>query len=72
MRALPPACLLLFGLSAGPLAHAQTCTPTAITPYINGTWTQTATATVKTGASAILGPQPVSGGSWLTNTAAWA
>ena len=40
------------------------CTPTAITPYINanGAWTQTASATIKTGASAILGPQPVSGG----------
>jgi xyloglucan-specific exo-beta-1,4-glucanase len=42
------------------------CTPTAITPYINanGSWMQTSSATIKTGASAILGPQPVSGGMW--------
>jgi len=42
------------------------CTPTAITPYIqvNGTWTQTSSATVASGATVILGPQPVSGGSW--------
>ncbi|WP_157281294.1 hypothetical protein [Pelomonas sp. Root1237] len=42
------------------------CKPTAITPYINanGAWTQTASATIKTGASAILGPQPTSGGMW--------
>jgi xyloglucan-specific exo-beta-1,4-glucanase len=42
------------------------CTPTAITPYINanGAWTQTASATINTGASAILGPQPSSGGMW--------
>ncbi|MEO6280486.1 MAG: hypothetical protein ABIP59_22055, partial [Roseateles sp.] len=42
------------------------CTPTAITPYINanGSWAQTASASIKTGASAILGPQPSSGGMW--------
>jgi hypothetical protein len=42
------------------------CTPTAITPYmqVNGTWTQTSSATVASGATVILGPQPVSGGSW--------
>jgi xyloglucan-specific exo-beta-1,4-glucanase len=45
------------------------CAPTAITPYINanGSWVQTASATIKTGASAILGPQPVSGGMWSWN-----
>jgi xyloglucan-specific exo-beta-1,4-glucanase len=57
---------LAVAASAGLPAFAQTCSPTAITPYINvnGTWLQTATATIKTGASAIFGPQPVSGGSW--------
>jgi hypothetical protein len=58
--------VLALMASAGSTALAQTCTPTPITPYVyvNGAWSQTATATVKTGASAILGPQPVSGGSW--------
>jgi hypothetical protein len=59
---------LLLAMAAGgaSTALAQTCSPTTITPYINvnGTWTQTATTTLKTGSSAILGPQPVSGGSW--------
>jgi xyloglucan-specific exo-beta-1,4-glucanase len=42
------------------------CTPTVVTPYIgvDGTWTQTASANIKPGASAILGPRPLSGGSW--------
>jgi len=43
------------------------CTPTSITPYIQvngGTWTQTSSATVSSGATVILGPQPTSGGSW--------
>ena len=46
--------------------RGSTCTPTAITPYIsaNGAWTQTSSATVTAGNSAILGPQPVAGGSW--------
>jgi xyloglucan-specific exo-beta-1,4-glucanase len=43
------------------------CTPTSITPYIQvngGTWTQTSSATVSSGATVVLGPQPTSGGSW--------
>ncbi|WP_207911079.1 WD40/YVTN/BNR-like repeat-containing protein [Roseateles saccharophilus] len=58
--------MLALAASGALPAIAQTCTPTAITPYINvnGTWTQTSSATIKTGASAILGPQPTSGGSW--------
>jgi len=42
------------------------CTPTGITPYmqVNGTWSQTSSATVASGATVILGPQPTSGGSW--------
>jgi hypothetical protein len=42
------------------------CTPTSITPYmqISGTWQQTSSATVASGAKVMLGPQPVSGGSW--------
>jgi xyloglucan-specific exo-beta-1,4-glucanase len=51
---------------AGVPALAQTCTPTAITPYIyvNGKWVQTASATLAAGNSAILGPQPTRGGMW--------
>jgi hypothetical protein len=47
-------------------AVAQTCAPTAITPYvyINGKWVQTASATLPNSSSAILGPQPTRGGSW--------
>jgi xyloglucan-specific exo-beta-1,4-glucanase len=59
--------LLALGAGAGLPALAQTCTPTAITPYVlvnGGSWQQTASATVKSGDWAILGPQPVSGGSW--------
>jgi hypothetical protein len=40
------------------------CTPTAITPYlqVNGAaWQETATATVAPGATVNLGPQPLSG-----------
>jgi hypothetical protein len=42
------------------------CTPTAIAPYmqVNGSWSQTSSATVVSGATVILGPQPVTGGSW--------
>ncbi|MDR7296606.1 endoglucanase [Pelomonas aquatica] len=42
------------------------CTPTAVSPWIsnNGSWTQTSSATVTAGNSAILGPQPINGGSW--------
>src|SRR5246127_3115973 len=58
--------MLAMGAGSGLPAIAQTCTPTPITPYIkvNGTWTRTSSATLKTGASATFGPQPVSGGSW--------
>ncbi|MFG6488474.1 dockerin [Roseateles sp. BYS78W] len=42
------------------------CAPTALTPYIsvNGTATQTASANIKPGASAVLSPRPLSGGLW--------
>jgi len=41
-----------------------TCTPTAITPYLQvngGAWQQATTATVASGATVNLGPQPLSG-----------
>jgi xyloglucan-specific exo-beta-1,4-glucanase len=44
-----------------------TCTPTAITPYVQlngGTWQQTASASLTAGGSVLFGPQPVTGGSW--------
>jgi hypothetical protein len=43
------------------------CTPTAITPYvqvIGGTWQQTANVSVAAGSSVQFGPQPTQGGSW--------
>lgn len=43
------------------------CTPTAITPYVNinnGTWQQTANASLAAGGSVQFGPQPTEGGSW--------
>ncbi len=43
------------------------CTPTSITPYVlinNGSWQQTASATLAAGGSIQFGPQPVEGGSW--------
>jgi len=43
------------------------CTPTAITPYLQvngGTWEEESSATVASGATVNLGPQPSSGGSW--------
>jgi len=46
---------------------AGVCTPTAITPFlqVNGAaWTQTNIATVASGATVNLGPQPTTGGSW--------
>jgi len=46
---------------------SNSCTPTAITPYIQvngGSWQQTSSVTVKAGSSVKFGPQPVSGGSW--------
>src|SRR5690349_19843078 len=58
--------MLAVAASAGVPALAQTCTPTAITPYVytNGKWVQTASATLPAGGSAILGPQPTRGGMW--------
>lgn len=43
------------------------CTPTTITPYVQvngGSWQQTSSVTVSSGATVKFGPQPVSGGSW--------
>ena len=43
-----------------------TAAPTPIVPYVyvNGTWTEEASATVSAGATVDLGPQPLTGGSW--------
>ncbi|MBS0030100.1 T9SS type A sorting domain-containing protein [Chitinophaga sp. 22321] len=43
------------------------CTPTVITPYLNvnnGTWQQTANASLAAGGSVQFGPQPTQGGAW--------
>jgi hypothetical protein len=45
----------------------KSCTPTTITPYVQvdgGSWQQTSSVTVNSGATVKFGPQPVSGGSW--------
>jgi hypothetical protein len=52
---------------ADAIVNNYSCTPTAITPYLQvngGSWQQTATQTVASGATIKFGPQPVSGGSW--------
>lgn len=59
---------LLLALSGSAVSvQAQTCSPTAVTPYIKvaGVWSQTATTTVNAGTQVVLGPQPTRGGSWL-------
>jgi len=46
---------------------SATCTPTAITPYlqVNGAaWQEIANATVASGSTVNLGPQPLTGGTW--------
>ncbi len=43
------------------------CSPTTITPYIqvnSGSWVEESSATVASGSTVNLGPQPTSGGSW--------
>lgn len=58
--------MLALACSGALPALAQTCTPTAITPYvsIDGTWTKTDSAVVSAGKQVALGPQPVTGGVW--------
>lgn len=47
-------------------AVRTSCNATTVTPYIqvNGVWSQTASASIAAGTPLVLGPQPVSGGSW--------
>jgi enterochelin esterase-like enzyme len=48
----------------------MSCAATAIVPYIQvngGTWQQTGTVRVASGAKVVLGPQPSSGGTWSWN-----
>jgi len=57
---------LLLSLAAlGAPALAQTCQASAVTPYlnINGTtaWTQQSSASLNTGSTVVLGPQPFNG-----------
>ncbi|MBN1185998.1 MAG: carbohydrate-binding protein [Bacteroidales bacterium] len=51
----------------------NTCTPTAITPYLQvdgGSWQQASSVTISSGSTVKFGPQPASGGSWLWSTGA--
>ena len=59
-------CLLALALAAQTGAVAQTCTATAVKPYIKvgTTWTNTASTNVAAGTAIAFGPQPTSGGSW--------
>jgi hypothetical protein len=53
--------------SATAILIPETCTATAITPYLQvngGSWAKESTATVASGSTVNLGPQPLSGGSW--------
>jgi len=69
MKARTLAALLMAatGLTSGLEAGAQSCSPTAIKPYVrvgSGAWSNTSSATVAAGGALTLGPQPTSGGSW--------
>jgi aryl-phospho-beta-D-glucosidase BglC (GH1 family) len=57
---------LLMTLGNVVSAQAQTCTPTAVTPYIHssGAWNMSAAATVNAGSQIVFGPQPIQGGPW--------
>ena len=50
-----------------------TCPTPSVIPYVQlgGTWSQTGTATVASGDSLILGPQPIADGKWLDGTWTW-
>lgn len=57
----------LVGVVKACYYQISSCTPTAITPYVQingGTWTQTSGASVNVGDSVRFGPQPISGGTW--------
>ncbi len=61
--------LLLAAVIVGTPVWAQTCQPSAVTPYLNlnGTtsWVSKASASLNAGTTVVLGPQPVSGNwSW--------
>ena len=58
--------MIALAAGAGGPALAQSCAPTAITPYISidGWWSKTDSAVVTAGKQVALGPQPVSGGQW--------
>lgn len=46
--------------------RGASCGASTVTPYIqlNGTWSQTSSASISAGTQLVFGPQPVSGGSW--------
>jgi len=57
----------LMATTSVALTINKSCTPTAITPYIqvNGAaWQETASVTVNPGSTVNLGPQPLTGGTW--------
>lgn len=55
-----------YNSGAATAMRGTACAPTAVTPLaqVGGTWTQTDAPVIPAGASAVLGPQPASGGSW--------
>lgn len=54
------------GAATATRGSTSTCASTSITPYtyVNGAWSQIATATVSSGTQIIFGPHPTSGGTW--------
>ncbi|HEV6964496.1 glycoside hydrolase family 5 protein [Roseateles sp.] len=58
-----------YNSGASSATRGGSCTPTAVMPWVNvnGSWAQTANATVSLGDAAVLGPQPGSGGTWTWN-----
>lgn len=65
----PLAALLLAALGLFPAAQAgaQSCTATAIKPYVqvgSAAWSQAASVTAAAGSTLTFGPQPTSGGIW--------
>ena len=56
-----------YSTTAIVIPTSSSCTPTTITPEIqvnSGSWTDESSATVASGSTVNLGPQPTSGGSW--------
>lgn len=64
---IPCVAISMLTIFSSNIALAQTCTATAITPYLNvnnSGWQQISNVTLTSGNTLVFGPQPNSGGSW--------